>query len=87
MYFCAVYNLDDKFSISKEAHMCLLDELLNFFWKGKQANITGAKRMRLKTRIDGLSFDARLKALQAVTPSLVTVAGQTTKYEQSLSRR
>ena len=42
--------------------------------------------MRLKTRIDGLSFDARLKALQAVTPSLVTVAGQTTKYEQSLSR-
>ena len=43
--------------------------------------------MRLKTRIDGLSFDARLKAPQAVTPSLVTVAGQTTKYEQSLSRR
>ena len=43
--------------------------------------------MRLKTRIDGLSFDARLKALQAVTPSLVTVAGQTTKYGQSLSRR
>ena len=41
--------------------------------------------MRLKTRIDGLSFDARLKAPQAVTPSLVTMAGQTTKYEQSLS--
>ena len=80
-------NLGGNFSIFKK-HMFLLDEPLNFFLERKnKQSITGAKRMRLKTRIDGLSFDARLKAPQAVTPSLVTVAGQTTKYEQSLSRR
>ena len=44
MYFCAVYNLDGKFSISKKAHMCLLDELLNFFWKGKQTKYNGSKK-------------------------------------------
>ena len=88
MYFCAVNDLDDKFSISKEAHICAYwMSYSTFFGKEYKQSITGAKRMRLKTRIDGLSFDARLKALQAVTPSLVTVAGQTTKYEQSLSRR